>query len=169
MSENGFEALADGSLLLVVLLLASTVVLALGRGPGNAPVVSATDVEATRLALFGTTLDGLSYRVGERDQALRNGTSVESILRLEAHLLRNGSNALDFAAANERIADVAARLVRPGWALSIDGRIAGGGEVMRIGDPPSGDYAWSGWTYPPLDGTGGDTILGVAVAINPHR
>ena len=168
MTDEGFEALADGSLLLIVLLVASTILVTFGHPTSRGD--SSAYAEETRLALFGTTLDGLGYRAGDEAVGLRNGTTVESFLRLELHLLRNGSGSFDFSAANERIGDLAVRLVRPGWGLLIRGNLVGGPELIRVPDVAwTGDYAWSGWTYPPLDGVGEGSALGLAVWINPHR
>jgi len=171
MSEEGFEALADGTLLLTVLLVASVLVVGWGR-PLAADGRSAgiQYAEDTRRALFGTTLDGLSYRIGGEDVAMRNGTTVETFLRLEVHLLRLGPG-WDFAAANARIAGLAAGIVRPGWAIAVLGGNESGPAVVRLPEglrmPP--DYFASGWTYPPLDGAGDGTRLQVLVWLSPHR
>ena len=171
MSEDGFEALADGSTLLIILLVASTVVLGFGHGPSRTvSAAESADPEGTRIALFASTLDELTYRSEGELVRVRNGTTVESFLRLEVHLMRGGQPGLDFAAANARIADLAGRLVRPGWGITVRAHLAGDVDSIRIPDAPvPEDYAWSGWTYPPLDGVGPDTVLGLAVWLSPRR
>ena len=172
MRSNGFEALADGTLLLTVLLVASAIVLALSRpGVSPDPASDLRTAEDLRLALFRTTMDGLGHRAADGLAAMPNGTSVETFLRVQVHLRAAGLPAEDFRDANERIADVAARLVRPGWAVAVTGRLVNGPVLVRI---PEGlglpaTYDGSGWTYPSLDGSPGDAHLSLAVWPTPPR
>ena len=172
MTDDGFEALADGTLLVTVLLVASAVAGSLAHPAaddgGSAALRYAED---TRLALFRATIGGLGYSVGGQFVAVRNDTTVESFLRLEVHLLRGGSRDFDFGAANARIAEQAARLVRPGWRSSVTGGVVDGPDLFRLpidAEVPA-SYGASGWTYPSLDGTGDATRLSLAVWISPHR
>lgn len=171
MRDGGFEALADGVLLLVVLLVAATMVLALGRAPEDGTRdIGVRTAEATRLALFRTTLDGLSYRFGGETVPIPDGTTVESLLRLEAHLLRVERDAYDFSAANSRVLTIASQLLGPGWSLSVVGDDPEGGELFRLPEVeiPVAHYA-SGWTYPSLAGGPERTRLTVAVWLSPLR
>ena len=172
MRGEGFEALADGTLLLTVLVVASGVVASfanVSRDDGRAAALRYA--EETRVALFGTTVDDFRYRVGDEVVTMRNGTSIEAFLRLEVHLLLGGPGAFDFTAANARIATLAVRLVRSGWTVVVLGGPARGSDLVQLPNgtvlPP--DYAASSWTYPALDGTARDTRLTLALWINPRR
>ncbi len=170
MNHRGFEALADGTMLLLVLLVASALALALAaRGP--APADDGTYVEDTRLALFRTTFDGLSFLQDGVEVPLPNGTSVEAFLRLQVHLVVRVGGALEFSAANDRIAEVATALVRPGWSFAIVGRILGESSSLRLpmGVVTPETYRASSWTYPSLDGVGPDTVLSLSMWLSPRR
>ena len=172
MREDGFEALADGTLLLVVLLVASGVGLALVRPPlASDPADGPRYAEDVRLALFRTTMDGLGHRTAEGFAAMPNGTTVEAFLRVQVHLRAGGVPATGFREANARIADVAARLVRPGWGVALTGRLSGGDDLVRIpeGVAIPATHDGSGWTYPALDGSPADVRLAVAVWPTPPR
>jgi len=172
MTEDGFEALADGTLLVTILLVASAVAGSLAHPAADDGRSTALRyAEDTRLALFRATIGGLGYSVGGQFVAVRNDTTVESFLRLEVHLLRGGSRDFDFGAANARIADTAARMVRPGWRFSVTGGVVGGADLFHLPADATApaDFAASGWTYPPLDGTGDGTRLSLAVWVSPHR
>jgi hypothetical protein len=172
MRAEGFEALADGTLLLAVLLVASSVVIALSA-PTAAPDRGADlrYAEDVRLALFRTTMDGLGLRDGDGSASMPNGTTVETFLRVQVHLRADGVPGAAFHDANGRIADLAGRLVRPGWGVAITGRLVGGSVVVRIPDGADlpATYAGSGWTYPSLDGSSEDAHLAVAVWLTPPR
>lgn len=173
MTDDGFEALADGTLLLVVLLVASGIVLALARPPLAAdPADGLRYAEDVRLALFRTTMDGLGHATADGFVAMPDGTAVETFLRAQVQLRADGVPSGAFAESNGRIADLAARLVRPGWSIAVTGRLAGGAEdLVRIpegvGMPPT--YDGSAWTYPSLDGSPEDVRLAVAVWPTPPR
>ena len=172
MREDGFEALADGTLLLTALLVASGVVLALARPPLAAdPADGLRYAEDVRLALFRTTIDGLGHRTAEGFAAMPNGTTVETFLRAQVHLRASGVPAAAFREANARIADVAARLVRPGWGVAVTGRLVGGDDLVQIpeGVAIPATYDGSGWTYPSIDGSPADARLAVAVWPTPPR
>jgi hypothetical protein len=172
MTDEGFEALADGTLLVTVLLVASAVAGSLAHpATDDGRLTALRYAEDTRLALFRTTPGGLRYSVGGAFVAVRNDTTIESFLRLEVHLLRGGARDFDFGTANRRITEQADRLVRPGWRFSITGGVGDGSDLFRLpidAEVPS-SYGASGWTYPPLDGTGGDTRLSLALWVSPHR
>ena len=172
MNRAGFEALADGVILLTILLVASTVSLSLAGERSSAPSDGAARyAEDTRVALFRTTLDGLAFSQDGEAVVLPNDTSVEAFLRLQVHLEGRGAGGLDFHAANSRIAGLANALVRPGWSYAIVGRIAAGAPLLRL---PSGsvlpeEYAVSNWSYPALDASVADTVLSLFVWLSPHR
>ena len=170
MRDRGFESLADGTLLLVVLLVASGAVLGLGRpAPPDATAAAARYVEDVRLALFRTTMDGLGYDIGGGSVTFPDGTTVETFLRIQVHLRTHGPPGVEFDRANARIEDLAGRILRPGWSISITGRTADT-VVLRL--PPGASlpatYVESAWTYPPLDGEGPDVRLSVAAWLNPR-
>jgi len=172
MNRKGFEALADGTMLLTVLLIASTLAITIG-GSRTSSVVNdaATYAEDTRVAIFRTSLDALSFAQDGREVFLPNGTSVETFLRLQVHLESRDAGVLDFGAANRRIAKIAMALVRPGWTYTIVGRLAGGPLVVSL---PQGvvlpeSYSASSWSYPSLDGSGPDTVLSLSVWLSPRR
>jgi hypothetical protein len=171
MNRLGFEALADGVMLLTVLLVGSTIVLSLAGTPDDSTADAAKYAEDTRLALFRTTLDGLAFTQGGREVALANGTSVETYLRLQLHLRRQNVDDLDFRAANERLTVLARALVRPGWTFAVIGRTDNGPVVVTLPadvDPPEA-YAASNWSHPPMDGSGPDTVLSLLLWLSPHR
>ena len=172
MRAEGFEALADGTLLLAVLLVASTIVIALSA-PTAAPHRAADlrYAEDVRLALFRTTMDGLGVRDGDGFASMPNGTTVETYLRVQVHLRADGVPEAAFRDANGRIADLAARLIRPGWGIAVTGGLVGGPIVVRIPDGVDlpATYAGNGWTYPSLDGSREDAHLAVAVWPTPPR
>ena len=168
MNGNGFEAQADATLLLVVLLIASGLAVSLGRPAtmegADAGVRYAEDL---RLALFRTTLGGLGYDDDGTHVAMPDGTTVETFLRIEVHYRGLGRPGLDFSDANARIADLVARLLRPGWSGAITG--GAGGTVVRIPMEvaiPAARFE-SGWTYPPL-GDGPAVRLAFAVWLSPR-
>lgn len=171
MNRRGFEALADGTMLLLVLLVAATLAASLGAGRPPSGNAAARYAEDTRIALFRTTLDGVSFDQHGILEELPNGTSVEALLRLEVHLASLSAGAMEFDAANDRITEVASSLVRPGWSFAIDGRVVGSSVVVRLPegviDPET--YAASSWSYPALDCMGPDTVLRLSVWLSPHR
>src|SRR3989475_6654349 len=117
MSHDGFESFVDAIFLLIVLFAASGVMLTQGLVSEHDPRSDGVALAGNlRLALFRTTLDGLGYRQGATDIEVRNGTTVETFLRLEVHLLRNASGDVDFGPANVRIGRIVARLLPSGWA-----------------------------------------------------
>jgi len=172
MNHKGFEALADGTMLLTVLLVAST--LAVSLAGDRSPFLAddpARYAEDTRVALFRTSLDGLSFTQGGAEVLLPNGTSVEAFLRIQVHLGSRDIGTLDFRAANDRIAGIATALVRPGWTYAIVGRVADGAGGVHL---PEGvvlpeTYAASSWSYPSLDGSGPDTVLSLFLWLSPRR
>ena len=168
--EGGFEALMDASMLLTVLLVASTLAIAWGRPAQPDPAADGLRyAEETRAALFRTTLPGMGYATDEMRVTVPGGTSVETFLRIEV-ALRARDLPLDFSTANARIAEMTRRLVRPGWGAAVTG-LRGDAILVRIPDGqviPAVHYT-SGWTYPPLDGLGGDVRLNVAVWLSPPR
>ena len=172
MNRKGFEALADGTMLLTVLLVASTLAISFAgdRFPSLADD-AARYAEDTRAAIFRTTLDALSFTQDGVEVLLPNGTSLEAFLRLQVHLESREVGTLDFHAANDRIAELVTALVRPGWSHSIVGRVAHGPVVVHLpeGIVPPETYAASSWSYPALDGSGPDTGLSLLVWLNPHR
>lgn len=172
MSDGGFEALADGTLLLAILLVASCLV-ALQAAPPSADLRSEglRYAEDTRLALFRTTMDGLEYAANGTAILLPNGTSVESFLRIEAYVLHVRGGPADFSAANARVAALAARLLRPDWRFAITAKIEGEARAASIPESTDlpGTYFESGWTYPSLDGTRAGTRLSLALWLNRPR
>ena len=169
---DGFEALADGSLLLVVLIVAASFVAAISHPSHNdSQSVALPYAEDTRLALFRTQLDGLGYAANGSFVAVPAGTTVESFLRLEVHFVARAPARFDFSAANERLGDLAAKLARPGWGVAITGGMVGSPLIVRIpADRQIPDrHSASSWTYPSLDDAGPDARLTVAVWVNPPR
>lgn len=171
MNATGSEALADGTLLLLVLLVASGVVNTLGR-PETPDIASfgVRYVEDVRLAVFRTTMSALTYVAGGESIAMSNGTTVETFLRLEVHLATRGTSDCDFRGSNERVAAMTRRLVLPGWNFAISGGSPGGPNTFRIPEraeePRS--YFESGWTYPSLIAEGPPTRLSVTLWISPR-
>ena len=170
--ERGFEALADGVLLFLVLLVATGVILATGRPPASDPRSSGVRyADDTRLALFRTTTDGLFYRFGGEIVLIPNGTTVEDVLRLGVHLLARDHRGYDFTATDARILGIAAKLLRPGWDLAILGGPGANRDLLHLPAEqvvPANHYA-STWDYPSLDGGPGTTRLAVAVWLSPPR
>lgn len=170
MSERGFESLADGTLLLTVLLVASGAMVALARPvPVDETAVAARYAEDLRLALFRTTMDGLEYDRDGASVPLPDRTSVEMYLRVQVHLLTRGPPGLDFDESNARVEALAERLLRPGWGFAILGRVSGAGvlAIPHAADLPT-TYVESSWTYPALDGTGPEVRLALAVWLSPR-
>jgi len=169
MNADGFEALADGVLLFVVLALAIGAVLTWGGAPPTDDGAwGAAYAEDVRLALFRTPLDGLGYEDDGAFVVVPAGTTVETFLRIEVHV-RSEEPSLDFSAANARVAALAASLLRPGWAFLLVGGEPGGPEVVRIPDvrPPPTRFE-SAWTYPSLDGAGPGVRLAFAAWLSPR-
>jgi len=172
MRDHGFEALADATLLLTVLLVASGLALSLARPAVPSDLAAGPRyAEDLRLALFRTTMDGLGHRTADGFASMPNGTTVEAFLRAQVHLLAGGRPAADFRESNARILDLAVRLLRPGWGAAVTGRLLGGEDLVRIpeGVPIPATYDGSAWTYPPLDGSAADVRLAVAVWPTPPR
>ena len=172
MNRQGFEALADGVMLLTVLLVASTLALSMSGGPSHGIAGdSARYAEDTRVALFRSTLDGLAFVQNGAAVLLPNGTTVEGFLRLQVHLVSRNVGMLDFDAANDRITEIATTLLRPGWSYSVVGRVTDGPGVTHLPEvvvlPET--YAASSWSYPPLDGSGPDTVLSLFAWLSPRR
>ncbi len=167
--RSGFEALADATLLVLVLLAASSALAGFAASPGPRTAIQSY-AEDTRLALFRSTLDGLWYEADGAQVDLLNGTNVETFLRLEVHLLATGKRGFDFSAANARIADLTNRLVRPAWAIVIVAGTTHDADLVRIPDRsiPS-EHAAAFWVYPPLDEDGVRTRLGIALWFSPPR
>jgi len=172
MNRRGFEGLADGTTLLMVLLVASTLVLSLvGDRSAFLAADAARYAEDTRVALLRTTLDGLSFAQDGVEVFLPNGTSVEAFLRLQVHLESRNVESLDFDAANDRIHEVATVLLRPGWSHAVVGLVTDGPEVVHLpeGVVLPGTYAASSWSYPSVNGSGPDTILSLFLWLSPGR
>ncbi len=169
MKTEGFEALADAVLLIVILLIASIIIL--GHPRGGPREEGVRYAEETRLALFRTTLDGLFYTFGGEIITVPNGTTVETGLRLQVHLLEKGTGAYDFTAANARIVELARRLVRPGYAFALLGGVLAGHDLLHLPSDieiPREHFA-STWTYPSLDRGTGNTRLAVVLWLSPPR
>lgn len=172
MNRHGFDGLVDATLLVTVLLIASTMALSIGADRGRIDADAASYAEDTRIALFRTVLDDLSFSQDDRRVVLPNGTRVESFLRLQVHLQSLGTGDLNFEEANLRVAGVAMRLMRPGWSFGIRGvEMGGAGVTVRI---PADvvipeTHAASSWTYPALDGEGLNTVLLLHVWFTSHR
>src|SRR5437867_4556722 len=139
MSHDGIESFVDAIFLLIVLFAASGLMLTRGLAGEHDPRSDGVALAVNlRLALFRTTLDGLGYRQGATDIEVRNGTTVETFLRLEVHLLRNGSGDVDFGPANVRIESIVARLLPSGWSGSALGGVVGEPVIVRLpAIPPS--------------------------------
>lgn len=171
MNRRGFEALADGTMLLIVLLVASTLALSLAAMRPSTGNDAARFAEDTRVALFRTTLDGLSFVQDGVDTPLPDGMSVEAFLRLQVHLVSRDVGEMDFATANNRVTEVARSLMRPGWSFAIVGRVTNASAAVLlpadVAIPES--YAASSWSYPALDGSGPDTVLGLSMWLSPRR
>jgi hypothetical protein len=172
VSDDGFEALADGALLIVVLLIGSALVLTFATPTGGGSRMEGTAyAEDTRLALFRTTLDGTSYAFGGESVPIPNRTTIETILRLEAHLLARDASAYDFAAANARVIGVAERLVRPGWQWALSGGPSSEPGLFQLPSDriiPNSHFA-STWTYPALDGGSSNVRLTFVLWLSPPR
>ncbi|TLZ52788.1 MAG: hypothetical protein E6K18_02145 [Methanobacteriota archaeon] len=171
MSHDGFESFVDAIFLLIVLFAASGVMLTRGLVSEHDPRSDGVALAGNlRLALFRTTLDGLGYRQGATDIEVRNGTTVETFLRLEVHLLRNASGDVDFGPANVRIGRIVARLLPSGWSGSVFGGLVGEPVVVQLpAITPSPDRFESRWAYAPVHGVGPGTELGVLVWLSPRR
>lgn len=170
MRRDGFEGLADGALLVLVLLLATAAVVALPRSPAHDGSSGERYAEDLRLALFRTTLDGLGYADNGTFVAMANDSSIETYLRVEVHLWAHGPLRRDFSAANARVEETAARLLRPGWSCVLTGGEADGPTVLTLpagAEAPPSRYE-SAWTYPALDGAGPDVRLSLAAWLNPR-
>lgn len=170
MNRGGFEALADATLLLLILILASSFGLRMAVSTPDVELERSLQLaEQARTALFRTTLNGLAYVHDSTPVTLRNGTSVETFLRLQVHILGRGD--ADFTAANARVTALAASLLPPGWDFSLaGGRV---GERPLVAMPPAArpppNHAESAWSYPPLDGEGPNTVLSIALWLSPRR
>lgn len=171
MRDEGFEGLADGVLLVTLLLIASVALVVGTRDPGGIRDDGIRDAEETRLALFRTTLDDLSYESEGETVRIPNGTTVEWFLRLQVHLLDSDPAGHDFSAANVRVLDLATRLVRPGYQIGVFGGVVGEPGTVRL--PAEGlassERFESAWTYPALDGGPGHIRLGVSLWFSPPR
>ncbi len=169
MRRAGFEALFDGTLLITVLLVAGTLTLSLSAPrPADPRGEGLRLAEDTRLALLRTSASDFGYAANGTWVALPDGTTVETVLRLEVHLRRVPG--LDFTTANARIESICARLLPTAWAGQLTAHVAGD-TVLRIprnATVPSTRFA-SAWTYPSLDGSADDTRLAVTVWLSPPR
>jgi hypothetical protein len=168
MNGRGIETLADAALLFAILMVGMSAMLLADRdSPAANTGTGIAYAEDVRLAVFRTRLDGLGFTRDGAFVRLPAGTTVETFLRMQVHLLSR-DDAPDFSAANTRVADLAKSLLRPGWNVAIAGGEVRGEALMHIPGPPPPAYFESAWTYPPLPGEPRDVRLAVAVWLSPR-
>lgn len=171
MKPTGFQAMADATLLLIVLLVASTIGLSMAAENSPDAGISVQYAEDTRNALFRTTPDELSFVQDGVTVHLADGTSIESFLRIQIHILNRGLGTSDFRDGNDRITTIAMRLLRPGWSWAILGGLADSAAKLQVPRDlviPT-THATSSWSYPALDGSGADATLSLVVWLSPRR
>ena len=167
--DHGFEALLDGTMLLVVLIVASTLAVTWGRAAVPDPGLDGLRyAEETRIALFRSTPEGLGYLDHGRWVSLSEGTDVETFLRIEMALLARNLT-IDVASTNARIEEILKALVRPGWEGVIRGEQGDEALTIPAGVRTPAEHYASSWTYPSLDGGGRNVRLGVVLWLSPPR